>query len=53
MLQVKTGYSLVARWTQTFFTTYETSRTQSGTCEATIIRTPDRTAQLLTIKHVS
>lgn len=53
LLRVKASYSLVARWTETFFTTYETSRTQSGTYEATIIRTPNKTAQLLTIKHVA
>ncbi|GHH58438.1 hypothetical protein [Lentzea cavernae] len=53
LIRVKASYSLVARWTETFFTTYETSRTQSGTYEATIIRTPNKTAQLLTVKHVS
>ncbi|MCX2947651.1 hypothetical protein [Lentzea sp. NEAU-D7] len=52
LLRVTANYSLVARWTTTFFATYESSRTQSGTYEATIIRTVNKTPRLLAIKHV-
>ncbi|MFS8098646.1 hypothetical protein LFM09_16060 [Lentzea alba] len=53
LLRLTASYSLVVRWNSTvLFLAANHSHTQAGTYEATIVRTPNKTARLLQIKHV-
>ncbi|GAA3627122.1 hypothetical protein GCM10022267_11790 [Lentzea roselyniae] len=52
LLRLTASYSLVASWKYTFFVEGVSTHTQAGTYEATLIRTPNKTARLLAIKHV-
>lgn len=52
LLRLTASYSLVVSWKYTFFVEGVSTQPQAGTYEATLVRTPNKTARLLAIKHV-